>query len=462
MAHAQSSFKVIIIGSGLAGSLLANGLIHKDVDVRVYERLERHAKREGYQIRLGAPALKGMRACLNEQQIKAIVDKFGRSGGVRSSAPVLYDKNFKELVDLTVFPSYSKSAPIKRGILRDLLADPVYEAGKLQYGRAFTRYEILDPGTATERVRVWFDDGSSDECDVLIGADGSNSKVNLQLGLDNIKQITSHVSLIAKQELPNSRLRQMSPQLQQKPVMTFADRKSFFYAAYLPDKIEEGGTKTGSSIDDSISAMMFGVQVPTEECPPNLANYSSEEKFNFVLSAFRGWSKEHKEIINLIEGAGLYVFNARASARPPLDWRKKLSSEGAAERGNPRVWLLGDAMHAMLPLRGMGGNQSLCDTATALPILSELSASKATGAADMRKKIQEGCEAYEREMIPRAFEWVERSGGSNIQPIDSSTVGGKCLFLLARLAMTFTWAWYSFTGLFFTHEIVDDAPELRT
>ncbi|RKL27484.1 hypothetical protein BFJ72_g13071 [Fusarium proliferatum] len=404
MAHAQSSFKVIIIGSGLAGSLLANGLIHKDVDVRVYERLERHAKREGYQIRLGAPALKGMRACLNEQQIKAIVDKFGRSGGVRSSAPVLYDKNFKELVDLTVFPSYSKSAPIKRGILRDLLADPVYEAGKLQYGRAFTRYEILDPGTATERVRVWFDDGSSDECDVLIGADGSNSKVNLQLGLDNIKQITSHVSLIAKQELPNSRLRQMSPQLQQKPVMTFADRKSFFYAAYLPDKIEEGGTKTGSSIDDSISAMMFGVQVPTEECPPNLANYSSEEKFNFVLSAFRGWSKE----------------------------------------------------------QGMGGNQSLCDTATALPILSELSASKATGAADMRKKIQEGCEAYEREMIPRAFEWVEKSGGSNIQPIDSSTVGGKCLFLLARLAMTFTWAWYSFIGLFFTHEIVDDAPELRT
>lgn len=177
MAEERPPFKVIIIGAGLAGSLLANGLIDRGVEVSVYERLHRHAKREGYQIRLGAPALQGMRACLHKEQIDSIVKLFGRAGGTKSGAPICYTQNFDELLNLTRFAVYSKSAPIHRGILRDALADPVFDAGKLQYNRAFDRYEILDPGSKHERVRVWFEDGTSDECDILVGVDGSHSKV---------------------------------------------------------------------------------------------------------------------------------------------------------------------------------------------------------------------------------------------------------------------------------------------
>lgn len=175
----MAGFKVIIIGSGLAGGLLANGLINSNIEVAVYERLQKHAKREGYQIRLGAPALIGMRACLSPSEIETVAAKFGRAGGVKSAAPIIYSSNFEPLLDLTKFPAYSKSAPINRVILRDTLADPVDAAGKLSYGAGFERYEILRPGKNDEKVRAWFADGSYDDCDILIGADGSHSKVSV-------------------------------------------------------------------------------------------------------------------------------------------------------------------------------------------------------------------------------------------------------------------------------------------
>jgi hypothetical protein len=78
--------------------------------------------REGYQIRLGASAFVGFKACLTEQQLEELIKLFGRSGGRISSAPCLDNSKFDTLLqELTKYPAYTKSAPINRVVLRNFL-----------------------------------------------------------------------------------------------------------------------------------------------------------------------------------------------------------------------------------------------------------------------------------------------------------------------------------------------------
>lgn len=43
-----------VIGGGLSGLCLANGLLNEKIDVVVYEREQMDARKDGYQIRMGA------------------------------------------------------------------------------------------------------------------------------------------------------------------------------------------------------------------------------------------------------------------------------------------------------------------------------------------------------------------------------------------------------------------------
>jgi hypothetical protein len=62
----------------------------------------------------------------------------------------------------------------------------------------------------------------------------------------------------------------------------------------------------------------------------------------------------------------------------------------------------------------MGGNQSMRDAATILPLLKKLSEIKEAEGVLSQGSVARLCKEYEDEMIPRAFEWVKKSGGSEI------------------------------------------------
>lgn len=173
----MADFKVIIVGGGLAGALLANGLRNNGVQFMVYERDKADSNREGYQIRLGPGSQAGFRACLTNDHIDRIAAKLGKSSGAQATAPSLYNTRFQVIIDLAQLPTYTKSAGINRVVLRDILLEPIKKSGTIQYGKGFDRYEIFTEKTGKERVKVYFSDGTHDVGDLLVGADGANSKV---------------------------------------------------------------------------------------------------------------------------------------------------------------------------------------------------------------------------------------------------------------------------------------------
>ena len=246
MPKKMEPLRVVIIGAGLSGLLLANGLVNKSspdapIDVSIYERDSAEAMRGGYQIRLGSHALTGFRACLTPEQFDAILARFGRSGGAVSSAPVLFDKNLNIRLDLRKFPAYTKSAPINRAVLRNLLRVELKDGkASVHYCMKFIRYEVVprdqpDYGA----IRAFFEDGSSVVADVLVAADGNKSRSNEQVGCRNIVDLTRREGALAKADLPWSILKMLPQEIKDcGTVSCIADQKVFFAAGRHPQRAE--------------------------------------------------------------------------------------------------------------------------------------------------------------------------------------------------------------------------------
>ncbi len=75
-------------------------------------------------------------------------------------------KQVKEIPEMAKVPDEFSETIAYRDRLRDVLLEDV----PVQWGKKFIRYEETEEG-----VWVFFDDGSQEFCDVLVGADGINS-----------------------------------------------------------------------------------------------------------------------------------------------------------------------------------------------------------------------------------------------------------------------------------------------
>ncbi|KAE9378583.1 FAD/NAD(P)-binding domain-containing protein [Stipitochalara longipes BDJ] len=438
----MASFKIIIIGGGLSGALLANGLMLHEIEFMIYEKDERGSKRAGYQVRLGAPAIAGFKACLPPERMALLMRKFGRSGGLISSAPILYDTKFNCLLDLTKFPAYTKSAPINRLVLRNFLLEPVDAVGKIQYSKRFVSYETLEKKGAPGRIKIQFEDGTSDEADLVVSAEGSHSKINKQIGLNNIVQLTAKWGFLAKGSLSASKLQSLPTEIEKSSI-----------ASYLPDS---DPTNSGLKYDENNASVFWGLTIPAEDVPREGAKAISN-KLEFCINIIQDWDPRYHSMLRSIDDGDIYAFQARASKQPPNNWRSTARINVGA--GVDRLWLIGDAIHPMLPSRGMGGNQAMNDTADAIEAILNLAEIAKAGKIPSDDDLQREVTKYESRMMPRSFGWVKTSGGIGGDVLEPDSLKGRIsLWAVARL-LDLAYI-YSLLRWVVGFRPVDDAPEL--
>ncbi|MCX4744111.1 FAD-dependent monooxygenase [Kitasatospora sp. NBC_01287] len=183
---------MIIIGAGLGGLALAQGLRRQGFPVDVYER-DAHpgARPQGYRIQLDEPGLTGLSRCLPAPLCQLALD----TAGAPPARVVVRDRQLAVLADRAATgpdatgpegsSSGSSSGPgtgtgtgpraFDRPTLRQILLAGLED--RVHHGARLVDHSREPDGTVTAR----FADGSTATADLLIGADGVGSAVRRQL-----------------------------------------------------------------------------------------------------------------------------------------------------------------------------------------------------------------------------------------------------------------------------------------
>ncbi len=157
--------RILIVGGGIAGLGLARALLDSRVECEVVERTSTW-RPVGAGISLGVNAMKVMRGLGLAEAIEARGRVLGEMAITDADDSVLTRSNLSRLE-----PRFGPSIAIHRAALHDVLAEATSDV-PVRLGTTANRIE--DRG---ECVWVQLSDGSSEEFDLVVGADGLSSQV---------------------------------------------------------------------------------------------------------------------------------------------------------------------------------------------------------------------------------------------------------------------------------------------
>jgi len=348
--------QIAIVGGGPAGLVLARLLQLKRADVNVYERdLNKNVRVQGATLDLhegtGLEALK--RADL--------LDEFYKHHRPVASKMRLVDKSLNITFDDHDFAAVTAETrpEIDRAPLRNILLNSL-KPGTVVWDSHFVSMEKKKDGWL-----LHFKNGTSVYADLVIAADGANSKVRPYLS--DVKPIYSGITLI-EGNIYNAE--KNTPKL-------FAFAKGGKVMAFDNEQFVGYGTKGDGSI-------MFVVNFKTPEnwLPQSGIDFKNKEQvLAWFKKEFASWSAEWYEFFTNEE----VYFIPRPQYYFPFDqtWETQ-----------ENLTMIGDAAHRMPPYAGEGANVALQDAFELAECLT----------GNLFPDIKTAIAHFEKEMVERGAE----------------------------------------------------------
>lgn len=334
--------KAIVIGGGIGGLTVAVALRRVGIDAHVYERAP--ALREvGAGIGLAGTAVRvldelGIGAAVRAQSVEALLGSLRNSrGDVLFTIPA--ERDNRQLGAVAVF---------HRAELLALLTREV-DAERIHLGKKFVGLEQNREG-----VTARFESGESAQGDVLIGADGVNSAVRMQLIGERPLRYAGYTAW--------------------RSVVTSECSQSC-------EVIETWGRGRRFGIVPMTRGRIYWFA--TSNAPEGERDSAGGSK-RTLSNLFRGW---HKPIESLIEAAkeDSILRNDIYDLDPLPSWVQN------------RTALLGDSAHPMTPNLGQGAGQAIEDAVVLAACLRG------------NERVDSALMEYQRRRISRASQFVLRS-----------------------------------------------------
>ncbi|KAL6242481.1 hypothetical protein RBB50_010621 [Rhinocladiella similis] len=390
--------RVVIIGAGFGGLCLANGLQrHPDIEIEVFERhTDPSHELAGYGLHVGADGKRAVRHCLDGasfQRFLAATTPAGSKWAFRDTN--LNTIALRDDAKISARPAEDvETRAVHRFEFRDILLKGLRlrgDGGKVQvhWGKSFVRHEEEfsdsnpnangngnananreERGAGSGSIRAFFEDGTSALGDVLVGADGSKSLVRQQR-LPGLKREELGVAIICgRYQLTPDRVKHLPELMTDGSLNNIVPwGKGWLFLASFPSTEVE---------DVKEDYTLWAYVVPKGEVDmETMKRLSAEEMRDLALEGVGGWKDE---IVRIVKDVDLSTVSPILLRSMPVlkDWTSS------------RVVLIGDSVHNMTPMAGVGANIALRDAHLLSDLLAE--------AQDGKMALIEAIAKYEVEM----------------------------------------------------------------
>jgi 2-polyprenyl-6-methoxyphenol hydroxylase-like FAD-dependent oxidoreductase len=379
---------ILISGAGIASLLLARSLRRSNIPFLVFERDASIIFRaQGYRLRLSSAGLDAIEAVLGPKGFQKFYDACGKTGGAGFAAiDPLTGETLESHPAVASEPLTSRDGKIvgiSRGDMRSLFLEGCED--NIRWSSHITGYEKTDDG-----VRAIFADGTkSEEGSMLIGGEGVKSAIAKQLTNGAIK-VYDLGSRGIHGQAPTSAFKNLG-----EGVFRIVDDTS-----HPNGKVFLMTNVRAQDMDnpDVIFGWTMGGSPGMINAPNDNFTITGKVAADIAKNLTKHWHPRLQPLFeNMQESEAAF-------------WKISCSSpDGVPEWPNdPRVTLIGDAVHAMTPAGGNGANTATRDSALLGRLLAEAGGYK------------EGLtEAYEKEMRVYASEAVKESFAQSSSSFDT-------------------------------------------
>jgi len=331
----NGALHVAIIGGGMGGLCLANGLKKAGISLAVYERDQSPDSRpQGYRIHIDPQGSTALHACLPQH----LWDLFQSTGGDFSQGFSVVTQQLHELLNLRRIggtgDTIARHRSISRITLRRILLAGLEQ--DVHFNKRFLRYEETSDGA----IRAHFEDGSSARADLLVAADGVNSLVRKQylphaeptdtgvVGIGGTIPLTDGVMALAPHLLLDG------------PVMVVPPTACSMFMAMWKRSGEAAQTLRHLGIegplpgDEDYLILALGGRPDFFGLDHQAASVTGSTLKDVLRRTVAGWHPSLRKLVEMIDEQQLFLNQVR-TAPPPVPWKAT------------QITLLGDAIHSM-------------------------------------------------------------------------------------------------------------------